>query len=474
MTLLRPASMAYASLAASCVVAALAPTGFVRTARAQSGPEEHVLSAERLGVWRGYALRGHRIEAAFVSDGFERPGEDGYAERVEFEVAGPERRWSVRCTGTTGRFLEFSLACELLPEDGGPPAVLVYGTGLNGVLHGPDGALQIASQFVNTELLELDFTRPDGTRAARWGWRGIGFGMPVSLRVETARGPELDLITIAALTTLFLSGDVTNANVIAPRRSSRLDSYPLVPAAGRARTDASAALAWLTQRSALREAALLRAHLDDARAIDRAGGAFVERYPSAARIALGFVAGGEFLPDPGGTPRSLGGANLDVLAGARVGPLLLSLTMGLRTGSIDTARFAEALGVSAVGGAGFTLSIEGRYVLALPLTLEAVLGLQVGARLRFVDVGGWPEFDGATQWGFALAPILGLQLPIWDINDLGSRAVLALEGVPEWRFWADPGISAPAADFVTRDQLAAALSGTDLGVRIQLGIRLEL
>ncbi len=139
-----------------------------------------------------------------------------------------------------------------------------------------------------------------------------------------------------------------------------------------------------------------------------------------------------------------------------------------------TARFAEAVGVPSVGGAGFSLSIEGRYVVALPLSLEAVFGVQLGGRLRFVDVGGWPELDGATQWGFSVAPILGMQLPIWRINDLGSRALLALEGVPEWRFRADPRISAPATDFVTRDRLAAALSGTELGVRIQMGIRLEL
>jgi hypothetical protein len=468
------AAAAATLVGAAVVVAALIVTGVAHTARAQPTPGEHTVSYERVGVWRGYTLRGHRIASAFVSDSFARPGEDGYAERVEFEVAGPERRWAVRCTGATGRFLEFSLACELLPEDGGPPAFLVYGAGLNGVLHGPEGALHITSRFVNTELLELDFTRPDGTRAASWGWRGIRFGFPVALRVDSAQGPEVDLVTLAALTTLFLSGDATAPNIVAPQGAGRLDAYPLIPAERRARADAGAALAWLTQRGALREARLLRLHLDDARAIDREGGAFVERHPSAGRIAVGFVGGAEFLPDPGGTPRSLGGANLDVLAGFRVGPLLLSLTMGLRTGAIDTARFAGAVGVPSIGGAGFALSIEGRYVVALPLSLEAVLGVQLGGRLRFVDVGGWPEFDGATQWGFALAPILGMQLPIWRINDLGSRALLALEGVPEWRFWADPRISAPATDFVTRDRLAAALSGTDLGVRIQMGIRLEL
>jgi len=455
--------------AALLLVASLA-----RPVRAQPLPHAHTVSTERLGVWEGYTLRGHRIAAAFVSDAFRRPSEEGYAERVELDVVGPAHRWSVRCTTAAGRFLAFSMVCDLLREDGVVSATLLYGAELRGLLHTADAELRITSRFFNTELLELDLTRTDGSRAASWAWRGLRFGFPAELRTAEEQGPEADLATLAALTTLFVSGNVSDPNVVAPPPVSRLDAYPLVPAAPPANPDAATTYDLLLARGAVREAMLLRLHREDARAIDRRGGAYVERHPATPRIAMGLVIGGEFLPDPEGAPRSLGGANLDVLAGARSGRLLFSVTLGLRTGAVDTARFAEVVGVSSVGGAGFTFSAEGRYAIELPLSLEAVLGLQLGARLRFIDVGDWPELDGAIQWGFALAPILGLQIPIWGINDLGSRALLALEGVPEWRFWADPSVSAPAGAESAGARLANALSGQDVGIRVQLGLRLEL
>lgn len=443
--------------------------------RAQAPPHVYDLDYERIGTWEGYSLNGHRITAAYVSDPIHWPDQEGFSELVEMDVSGPNHGWNVRCSFDYGTFLVFSATCDFVPDDGSTAATLVVGSDLQGHLLGDETDLRVTSDFFNTELLQLFFERSDGSRFAAWKWKGLRRGYPSELTTSSPGGEPLELTTLSVLSMLLLSSQVTTPNLTAPRSANRLDSFPVVERGPRVDRGQYAALALLERRGAATEAQLLRRHLDDSRGIDRRGGAWVERHPWTPRIAMGLHGGVSFLPDPSGTPRGIGGGSLDVVGGLRLHRLLLTLVMGLRFGVIDERSFASRVGTSAMSSAGLALAFEARYALPLGLSpLEGLLGLSAGGQLRLVDVAGWGDTGGVVQLGATLGPIVGFQIPIWKVNDLGSRLLIALEGIPEWSFWRSPSVTPPPGAEEEADRLSRALSGRELTVRAQLGLRLEL
>ena len=436
-------------------------------------PVLHTLDWDRPGVWAGYTLNGHRIEAAFVSDPLTEPGRAGFGELVALDVVGPSRRWAVRCAFGYGGLAEFTMACDFVPDDGGTPATLVLDTSTRGYLLG-DAPLDVTANFFNLQGLELQFSSPEGAPVAQWAWRGLQFGYPQVLSTTAPSVPAHEVATLAVLASLLRGSAPTEPNVVAPSTGNRLDSYPVVARGPRAVPAQRAALATLEARGATHEADLLRRFLDETRGIDRQGGAFLERNPSTPRVVLGLQGGVHFAPDPEGAPGGLSGGSVEVVGGARLDRLVLTVAMGLHIGAVDAPRFANASGVPDLASVNFSLGFQTRYALPLVGGLEGVVGLVVAGRLRLVSVTGWAEADGARQLGFAVGPIVGLQYPLWALNDLGSRLVFAVEGIPEWSFWGTPKLTSPEGTEAQADRLKQGLSGGDLGVRAQVGFRLEL
>jgi hypothetical protein len=151
-----------------------------------------------------------------------------------------------------------------------------------------------------------------------------------------------------------------------------------------------------------------------------------------------------------------------------------AFSAALHPGEVAAGSYRTLSGQPRLSSGGFSLGLQVRVSQRIVGDLEAALGLAVAARARFVDVAGWGEADGAVQLGAALAPILNLQYPIWKVNDLGTRTLVTLDGSPEWRFWSNPRVNAPANAAAAEASLRQALSSNDMAVRLNLGVRFEL
>lgn len=435
-------------------------------------PEVHTLQWERLGEWRGYSLNGHEIRALYISDSIRWPGEEGFGQILEMDVAGPTRTWAVRCSFNYGRRFQFDAACDFVPNDGASASTLVLGSDTEGYVVG-ETELDVSWKFFNLEALQLFFARPNGSRVASWSYE-VRRGNPLQLTLNAPNPEERELASLVILAMLPLDNAVTTPNLVAPKASYRLDSYPLIAGAPREDRGQRAALARLDERGATRASALLRRHLGDSRRIDRSSEPYVKRDPWTLRPAGGLHGGVTFAPDPDGAPRGIGGGNVEMLAGVRSNYLLFGVSMGLHPGELDAGRFRSIVEGRGVGSAGFSLGLQARAARPIVGDLEGVIGLAVAGRLRLVDVAGWGESAGASQFGGSLAPLLGLQYPVWKMNDLGSRVLLTLEGRPEWQFWGKPGITAPPDASAAAERLKQGLSGSDVAIRTSFGFRFEL
>lgn len=439
----------------------------------QAATEVHALQWKRLGEWKGYSLNHHEIKALYVSDSIRWPGEEGFGQIVEMDVAGPTRNWAVRCSFNYGTLLEYRAACDFVPSDGTPASTLVLGSDTKGYLLGAT-ELDVSWKFFNLEALQLFFARPNGSQeVASWSYE-VRLGYPLELTLHAPTPEEGELATLAILAMLPLDSAVTTPNLKAPQASARLDSYPLIAGAPREDRGQRAALARLDERGAARGSAILRRHLEDSRRIDRNGEPYVKRHPWTPRVAFGLQGGVTFAPDQNGAPRGIGGGNIEMFAGARFNYLVFALSMGIHLGEVDGRSFGVLVDRSGVESAGFSLGLQARATRRFAGDLEGVIGLAIAARLRFVDVPGWGEATGATQLGGSLAPIVGLQYPLWKMNDLGSRVLLTLEGRPEWRFWGKPGVTAPPDSTAAAERLKQGLSGSDWAIRTNLGLTFEL
>jgi hypothetical protein len=413
-------------------------------------PEERKLDWKTLGEWRGYSLNGHEIQSLHISDPFQSFGQ--MRELVELEVTGPLRTWAIRCTLSQRAPVE--AACEFVPSDGGPASVLV----LDGDAHGDvlgQATLRVAYDYFNTEELRLYFSRPDGTRVAAWT-RGL-FETRRRLVMNQQTREEEELMTLCALALL----PATTA--IADSPGQRLDSYPRTAASPREARGQQAALQQLEARGASKAASLLKLHLDDLHQIHREGGAYITRHPGTARI-LGGLYAGPSLHTPG--------VSVSMSAGFRTNRISFALTMGLHVGEVRNQRFATLDG-GIRASAGFSFGLQIATSRSLVGDLEGTLGLEIAARVRFVELNGWTDLEGATQAGGSLAPFVGLQYPVWNMNKFGSRMLLTLEGGPEGRLWTKPGITAPPTSNAV-EPLRQGLSDSDWAVRTRLGIRFEL
>jgi hypothetical protein len=354
--------------------------------------------------------------------------------------------------------------------------------------------LDVAWRAQDLAVLALSFARPDGARVAEWsvgardalgssGFIPAGGDLITALQegglrllVHTSDAATDEAIELAALMTLLHSSTLEDPNVVPARADTvaiPLDAYPL--ASGPAEPDPTldALIAAVDAAGARGEAALLRAHASPGRRIDRGAGPYVVRHPGAARVAVGlsFTTGAQ--PSPDGPPGAFGGGRVEVFGGVRIRALLLGLTFGLGVAPLDGAAFAASAGVAGVGSALFSVGLDARYAVPLFAGVEGVLGLGVTARLRLTDVTGWTD-GAAAQFGLGVAPVVGLQAPLWRANALGTRLVLALEGAPEIGFWQAPGVRGPVGQEASAARLDAALSGTDVGVALRVGLRFEL
>jgi hypothetical protein len=475
-----------------CFRAAMLPTRWIRVRRrfavfclllatwvtpafaqpTQAAQEVHALQWKRLGEWKGYSLNGHEINALYISDSIRWLGEEGFGQILEMDVAGPTRTWAVRCSFKYGVRFQYDAVCDFVPSDGTSASTLVLGSDTKGYLLG-EAELDVSWNFFNGEALQLFFGRPNGSQVASWSYE-FRIGNPLQLTLHAPNPEERELASLAVLAMLPLDDAATTPNLVAPKASNRLDSYPLIAGAPREDRGQRAALARLDERGATRASALLRRHLGDSRRIDRSSEPYVKRHPWSLRPAFGLHGGVTFAPDPDGAPRGIGGGNVEMLAGVRLNYLMFGVSMGLHPGELDAGRFRSIVEGRGVGSAGFSLGLQARAARPIVGDLEGVIGLAVAARLRLVDVAGWGEGAGASQIGGSLGPILGLQYPIWKMNDLGSRVLLTLEGRPEWQFWGKPGSTAPPDASVAAERLKQGLSGSDLAIRTSFGFRFEL
>lgn len=439
----------------------------------EAAPEVHALQWERLGEWKGYSLDGHEIKALYVSDSIRWPGEEGFGEILEMDVAGPTRAWAVRCSFNYGVRFQYEAACDFVPSDGTSASTLVLGRDKKGYLLG-ETELDVSWKFFNLEALQFFFARPNGSQVASWSYE-VRLGNPQQLTLHAPNPEERELASLIVLAMLPLDvAAATTPNLVAPKASNRLDSYPLIAGAPREDRGQRAALARLDERGVARASALLRRHLGDSRRIDRSSEPYVKRDPWSLRPAFGLHGGVTFAPDPDGAPRGIGGGNVEMLAGVRSNYLLFGLSMGLHPGELDAGRFRSIVEGRGVGSASFSVGLQARAARPIWGDLEGVIGLAVAARLRLVDVAGWGEGAGASQFGGSLAPLLGLQYPVWKMNALGSRVLLTLEGRPEWQFWGKPGITAAPDASAAAERLKQGLSGSDLAIRTNFGFRFEL
>jgi hypothetical protein len=450
------------------------------------GPATRTLEWDELGRWRGYRLGDLRIEDAFVSEPIPREG-PGYEVLLELDLRGRDGRLrAARCTWTyAGTLWRLSLACDARTEGSDVRTTLVLEEGGRGRVRGPV-TLELVWRAQNLEVLALDFARPGGARVGEWSAAGldgarfdlndVALGGGRRLVVFTRDAALDEALELAALVTLFRSHALEDPNLIPARAetvATPLDAYPVVSAPAATDAGLEALIAEVEAAGAGQEASLLRTHVGARRRIDRGAGAWVERHPETPRVAIGLHLGSGFAPGPDGPPGGFGGVRVEVFGGVRIRALLLGLTFGLGVAPIDGGAFAAAAGVGGVGSALFSVGGEARYTLPLFASLEGVLGLGVAARLRLTDVTGWPE-GGASQFGLAVAPIVGLQVPLWRANALGTRLVLGLEGAPEVSFWRGPGVRGPAGQEASAARLDAALSGTDVGVAVRFALRFEL
>lgn len=436
----------------------------------------HPLSWETLGRWPGYGLNGYQIEEAFVSEPF-AVGTAGFAELLELVVRSPQNgRREVRCTFTySGLLWGFTMACDVRAE--GPEVRTTFA-----LLEGGRGRvrasanLEVHWQARNLEALELSFRRPGGTLVGELvADPGRALGGP-ALALYGPSDAESEAMALLALSSLFLNSTVREPNLVpvdATTVAPRLDAYRPT----RARTEEDAGVEGLLAEAEGEgqgdEAWLLRSHFRSDLRIDRALGPYIQRNPGAARVAMGLQMTTGFQPGPEGSAGPWSGGRLEVVGGLRIQDLSFLLTLGLGLGAIDSAAFAAAAGVSDVESALFSFGLETRYALPPLLTVEGVVGLGIAGRLRLTDVAEWPG-GGSHQLGLALAPMVGVQLPIWEPNDLGTRLLVALEGSPEFTFWQDPTVRPAAAQEAEANRLAAALSGADFALSIRLGVRFEL
>jgi hypothetical protein len=433
-------------------------------AGSEPGPRVHTLAWDRVGVWKGHALGPHRIEAFAASDRFQR--EDGSAPGAwttlfELTVAGPDRSHAVRCAFDFGPADRLAGACDLVPSDGGAPAALVFAPGQRGRLLRGETELEVEATFLVTEALRLRLLRPDGTLVASWA-QGL---IPKPELVAHARdGGEEELAALVTLTMLPLGLEGLNGFGLRDARAFFLDTYPLVERGPREDAGPRALVARLEARGARAEASLLARHLAETRTLDLAAGTYLERHPWHPRVMGGVYGGSSWSPDDG----ALRGGRAAVLGGVRLAALTLGLSLGF---GVEGPGPVVGLGFD-VERLTFAFGLEGRYAHPLFGALEGVVGVSAAASLRVTSVPSWGEGLGATQVGARLGPIVGLQAPVWAINDAGSRLVLAFEGVPEWGLWASPNVTAPPG--VAGDPVREALSRNDFALRLHVLARFEL
>jgi hypothetical protein len=447
---LLPHSAQNAYLRALAVVWLLCSVAFAQPSQEQV----HKLDWVHLGEWKGYSLNGLEVEALYVSDPVRSPSENRFSEIVEMGVKAKERRWAVRCT--LGSRRTFEAACDFASDDGRPASTLVLTDDGQGHLLGAtdlDVTHESNSRDFDDIALQLTFRRHDGAGTASWARSTFSRS---KLTVNGLAPEERALVTLSILAMLPIS-----------QHGGRLDSYPVVAGARPPDRGQLATLAQLEAKGSKNAAPLLREHLESTLHINRKGGTYVERHPGTPRIAMGVQGGPSFAP--AGSPQ---GGSVGMLGGVRTNQVLFALTFGLHLGEMHRERF-PGLDNSIGPSAGFSFGLL--VLAAQPIIgdLEGALGLEVAARLRVVNVTGWSEPYGTRQAGGSLAPIIGLQYPIWKMNKQGSRMLLTLDGRPEFRLWARPGITAPP-NATGVEALRQGLSENDCALRTQLGLRFEL
>ena len=439
--------------------------------------QAHQLGWDRLGVWSGYRLAGQRIEQAFVSEG--RPLETAKAWQrvIETDIAGSSRMWNNRCVLTHRGMYELDLSCTFAGAGLEPASLtLVHrGRGGHGRILGPVH-LQVAGNLFNLEVFEFTFADLAGDETARWQVESLLRARAESLRfAEHATALERELLAVIVLTAQLI--DVEEM-ARAPSRTPSggvLDAYLLrTDWTGATRAELQRHAEQLLALGAPSHAALLREHARANLAIDRRSGPLILRKPSTPRIFGGLHGGVTATADPDGAPQGIGGGSIEVVGGVRLHNLSIQLDMGLLPGVVDHGSLASAAGVTGVDSAAFSLGLQMRYMMLSSSTIELFIGASAALRLRFVDVVEWGATDGALQVGVAVAPRVGLQTPLWRLNDLGSRVLLYAEFVPEWSFYSSPNVTGPVGTEVAQWLLQEALEGRELSLRMLVGLRFEL